>query len=286
MTIDVNTRLVGLLGHPLGHSLSPVMHNRAFAALGLNFHYLPIEVDADRLGRVAAGLACMNFAGYNITIPHKVRIMEHLDAVDELAGIIGAVNTVALAEGRSTGYNTDGLGFVRTLETEGGITLEGRSVLLLGGGGAARGIAMTMAFHGAREVVLCNRTAARAEAIAADINARVRPCAAAVPREPAALGAAVEACEVLVNATSLGMHPEADPLPVEPRGLRPELVVCDIVYNPRQTPLLREAAARGCRVVYGLGMLVHQGAEGFRRWTGQEPPLEVMFAALREKLGA
>lgn len=285
MTIDVDTKLVGLLGFPLGHSLSPLMHNRAFATLGLNFHYLPIQVSEAHLPTVAAGLACMNFAGYNVTIPHKIRIMAHLDAVDDLARLIGAVNTVVLHEGRATGYNTDGAGYVRALESEGGVTVEGRKIVVLGCGGAARAIAMTLAFRGVGALTLCNRTAEKAHALAADINSRVRPCCGVAPMEPAALEAALVGAEVLINTTSMGMHPQEDRLPLEAGLLHRDLVVSDIVYNPRETRLLREAAARGCRVVHGLGMLVYQGVEGFRRWTGQEAPVEVMFAALREKLG-
>jgi shikimate dehydrogenase len=285
VSIDADTRLVGLLGHPLGHSLSPAMHNRAFAALGLNFHYLPIPVTPANLACAAAGLACMNFAGYNVTIPHKVAIMEHLEAVDELARIIGAVNTVVLRDGRATGYNTDGAGYLKALAAQGGIGVEGRRIVVLGAGGAARAIAMTLASSGAREIVLANRTQARAQALAADVNTRLRPCCRAAPLEPEALKGALTRAEVLINTTSIGMHPLAERLPLDAGLLHRDLVVSDIVYNPRQTRLLMEAAARGCRVVHGDGMLVYQGAEGFRHWTGRAAPVEVMFAALRERLG-
>ena len=146
--VDVNTKLVGLFGNPLGHSFSPAMHNKAFETLGLNFFYLPIEVTAEDLPTVAAGIAKMNFAGYNITIPHKIRIMDCLDEIDPLAQAIGAVNTVVLENGRATGYNTDGEGFVRSLEAESGITVDGKRYFILGCGGAARAIAMTRPSQG------------------------------------------------------------------------------------------------------------------------------------------
>ena len=142
--VDVQTKLVGLLGNPLGHSFSPAMHNRAFEMLGLNFFYMPIEVTSEHLQDVARGISRMNFAGYNITIPHKIQIMEYLDYIDELAQGIGAVNTVKIENGVTTGYNTDGMGYVHTLETEAGISVEGKNYLILGCGGGARAIAMTL----------------------------------------------------------------------------------------------------------------------------------------------
>ncbi len=284
--IDVQTKLVGLLGFPLGHSLSPVMHNEAFRRLGLNFHYLPIQVSEAHLKTVVAGLACMNFAGYNVTIPHKIRIMGLLDAIDDQAEAIGAVNTVVIREGRATGYNTDGAGYVRALETEGGIVVEGRKFFVLGCGGAARAIAMTLAFKGAREICLCNRTLAKAHDLAAEIDTRVRSCCRVAPMESAAMTAAVARSEVLINTTSIGMHPHEDRLPIEAGMLHRGLIVSDIVYNPSKTRLLAEAEAAGCTIVPGLGMLVHQGVEGFRLWTGLDPPVAAMFAAARERLGS
>jgi len=278
--IDTRTRLVGLLGQPLGHSLSPVMHNQAFRILGLNYCYLPIEVADGDLETVTAGIAKMNFAGYNVTIPHKIRIMDCLDAVDSLAQAIGAVNTVTIRDGRSTGYNTDGIGFVRSLEAAGGLSIKGQAVMMLGSGGAARAIAMTLARQGAARIAIANRTAAKAHALAVDVNAQGRDCCQAVPLAPDALKVALRHTDILVNTTSVGMHPREGECPIPDHVLPGGLVVCDIVYNPRQTRLLNIARQKGCRLVEGLGMLVYQGAVGFQMWTGLEAPVEAMFDAI------
>lgn len=283
--VDVNTRLVGLLGNPLGHSFSPAMHNKAFETLGLNYFYLPIEVTAEDLPTVAAGLAKMNFAGYNITIPHKIRVMDCLDVIDPLAQAIGAVNTVTLENGRATGYNTDGEGFVRSLETETGITVGGKCYLIIGAGGAARAIAMTLAFKGAEKIFLCNRTEQKAHDLVAEINAKVSPCSEVIARKPAPIEAAVRQADVLINTTSIGMHPDENRIPIDGDLISNGLIVSDIVYNPARTKLLQVAEAKDGRIVPGLGMLVYQGAEAFRKWTGAEPPVEVMFEVVRALKG-
>ena len=283
--VDVNTKLVGLLGNPLGHSFSPAMHNKAFETLGLNYFYLPIEVTADDLPTVAAGIAKMNFAGYNITIPHKIRIMDCLDAIDPLAQAIGAVNTVVLEKGHATGYNTDGEGFVRSLEAESGMTVDGKRYFILGSGGAARAIAMTLAFKGAQKIFLCNRTEQKAHDLAVEINTKVSPCSEVVPRDPVRMAPAVQKADVLINTTSIGMHPEEDRIPIESDLIPAGVIVSDIVYNPARTKLLQVAEAKGCKTVPGLGMLVYQGTEGFRKWTEAEPPVEVMFEVVRALKG-
>ena len=283
--VDVNTKLVGLFGNPLGHSFSPAMHNKAFETLGLNFFYLPIEVTAEDLPTVAAGIAKMNFAGYNITIPHKIRIMDCLDEIDPLAQAIGAVNTVVLENGRATGYNTDGEGFVRSLEAESGITVDGKRYFILGCGGAARAIAMTLAFKGAQKIFLCNRTEQKAHDLAAEINTKASSCCEVVHRDPARMAPAVQRADVLINTTSIGMHPEEDRIPIDGDLIPGGVIVSDIVYNPAWTKLLQVAEEKGCQTVPGLGMLVYQGAEAFRKWTGAEPPVEVTFGVVRALKG-
>ena len=279
--IDIQTKLVGLLGQPLGHSLSPVMHNRAFKFLGLNYCYLPIEVAANDLETVTAGLAKMNFAGYNVTIPHKIRIMDCLDAIDPLAQAIGAVNTVTIENGRSTGYNTDGIGFVKSLETAGSLTVEGKSVMILGAGGAARSVAMTLAQQGAFRIVICNRTEQKAHALSRDVNRQGRECCTAIPMMVGPMEAVLGDTDILVNTTSVGMHPQEKESPIEAHLLHGNLVVYDLVYNPPRTQLLKIAQQKGCRIVEGLGMLVYQGAAAFERWTEREAPVEIMFNAIR-----
>lgn len=277
--LTVKTKLVILLGNPLGHSVSPAMHNRVFAELGMDYHYLPVEVDGQDLATVFAGLTRMNVAGFNVTIPHKLAIRTLVDELDPLAEAIGAVNTICVSGGRTRGFNTDGEGFLRSLETEAQIEVAGKTTFILGCGGAARAIAMTLAHRGATRILLSNRTVAKAEHLAAEINHRITPCAEVVEQSQAEISNALGHSHILVNTTSLGMHPHTEASPIDTQLLRPKLVVADIVYNPRETLLLKAARQIGCRVVPGLGMLVYQGAAAFRLWTGRDPLVAEMFAA-------
>ncbi len=279
---SVHTKLVILLGNPLGHSYSALMHNHVFEKLNMDYCYWPVEVSAENLSTVFAGLIRMNVGGFNVTIPHKVRIMELLDEIDPLAAVIGAVNTICIKEGRTRGYNTDGEGFLKALETELDISIAGKNVFILGCGGAARAIAMTFAFHDAGKVFLCNRTISKAEQLAVEIHQKIRPCAEVIPQISAEMAPALRICRVLVNTTSVGMHPDEDRIPLDESFLFQELAVADIVYNPLMTRLLQAAQYTGCHIVDGLGMLVYQGAEAFKLWTGITPPVQEMFAVLRE----
>ena len=276
----VHTKLVVLLGHPLGHSLSPRMHNHLFKKLGLDYCYWPVEVKARDLKAVFNGLTRMNLAGFNVTIPHKVRIAELLDTLDPLAAAIGAVNTICIADGRTTGYNTDGEGFIKALETNLKRSVAGRKVVLLGSGGAARAIAMTLAFKGVEKIYIANRTTARAAQLTEAINAHKANCAQVVAFNREALATVIRNSHILVNTTSVGMHPDTKASPVNADLLFPNLAVADIVYNPRDTRLLDDARRTGCTVVEGLGMLVYQGAAAFKLWTGIDPPVNEMFDVL------
>lgn len=273
---SVTTKLVILLGNPLGHSISPPMHNRVFEKLGLDYCYLPVQVTPDNLQTVFAGLTKMNVAGFNVTIPHKIAIIDYLDALAPLAATIGAVNTICIKDGKTIGYNTDGEGFIRSLQAEGGITVPGKRVLLLGCGGAVRAIAMTLAFRGAKKIFIANRTLTKAEALAAEINTKIGNCAVAIAAQPESQARAIESCDILVNGTSIGMQPREEDSPIDLALLDSHLIVADIVYNPHTTKLLAAAQAKGCRIVHGLGMLIHQGAAGFKLWTGIDPLIEEM----------
>jgi len=273
----VSTKLVILLGTPLGHSISPPMHNRVFETLGMDYCYLPVEVNADNLEKVFSGLIRMNVAGFNVTIPHKIRIMKYLDELDPLAATIGAVNTICVKDGRTKGYNTDGLGFSRSLAEETRLSVQGKRFFLLGCGGAVRAIAMTLAFEGADKIIICNRTVAKAQALVTEINAKIRTCAEVVEQTVDHQAKALETCDVLINGTSVGMHPEDDALPIDSSLLLAHLTVADIVYNPLKTKLLRAAEKQGCRAILpGLGMLIYQGAAAFKLWTGVEPVITEM----------
>jgi shikimate dehydrogenase len=271
----VTTKLVILLGNPLGHSISPPMHNRVFEKLGMDYCYMPVEVTDENLKKVFSGLSKMNVAGFNVTIPHKINIIEYLDELDPLAATIGAVNTICVKDGKTKGYNTDGEGFIRSLEEEAHITARGKRVLLLGCGGAARAIAMTLAFRGAEKIYIYNRTAKKAEELTDEINTKLRSCAEVV-RCPEDQTKAIQSCDILINSSSIGMHPHEDVLPIDESLLSAELIVADIVYNPLMTKLLRTARDKGCTIVPGLGMLIYQGAAAFKLFTGVEPLVEEM----------
>ena len=272
----VKTKLVLLLGLPLGHSISPAMHNRVFEKLGMDYCYMPVEVSPEDLGTVFAGLTKMNVGGFNVTIPHKINIISHLDELDPLARAIGAVNTICIKNGKTKGYNTDGEGFVRSLEEKTGISAQGKQFFILGCGGAVRAIAMTLAFKEAEKVYICNRTLSKAKKLTEEINEKISDCAEAVEQTPETIKPFLQGCDVLINGTQLGMHPNVDKSPIDKSLLRKDLIVSDIVYNPLRTKLLKDAQELGCTVVDGLGMLIYQGAAAFQIWTGVEPLIKDM----------
>ena len=267
----VNTKLVILLGQPLGHSVSPAMHNRVFEKLGMDCCYMPVEVSAADLGTVFCGLTKMNVAGFNVTIPHKLHIMEFLDEIDPLAQTIGAVNTICVRDGKTKGYNTDGEGFVRSLEEKADISVQGKRFFILGCGGAVRAIAMTLAFKGAEKIYICNRTQKKAESLAEEINQKITNCVEVVERTTDRIAPFLKECDVLINGTKLGMHPDTNSTPIDKVLLSKNLIVSDIVYNPLMTRLLKDALHSECTIVDGLGMLIYQGAAAFQLWTGIEP---------------
>lgn len=268
---------VYLLAHPAGHSLSPAMHNAAFAALGINAHYQAKDIPPEALAAAVAELRAPEVLGANVTIPHKVAILPHLDALSDTASAIGAVNTVINQSGRLIGHNTDASGFIRALRELGGVEPRGQRAVVLGAGGAARAVVYGLLAQGA-EVALYNRTAERAAALARALHhlGSVRALS------EGELADAVRRCTLLVNATSVGMAQGASPLP---KGLLPERgTVVDLIYRPARTQLLAEAEAAGLATQNGLAMLALQGAEALTCWTGREAPLAVMLAALNAAL--
>ncbi len=280
-----DTRVVGVFGYPVAHSLSPAMHNAAFAALRLAFIYIPFPVSPDALGSAIRSLPALGIVGVNLTIPHKENVLPFLDAITEEAREVGAVNTVHCLDGRLLGDNTDGRGFYEPLR-EMGVSLQGRQVVVLGAGGAARSVVFRLLREGAN-VVLTNRTPERAERLAQDAasagyGAQMRVVGGS---EAGELGNAIAGAELLVHTTRVGMHPVTDALPLVPlEAFHPNLLVYDLVYNPVETRLIQEARRRGCRTLTGVKMLVYQGAAAFERWTGVWPPTDVMEAAVLEGL--
>ena len=269
MTIDTKTRLYGVLGHPVAHSLSPAMHNRAFAETGYNGVYLAFDVP-EIAAAIAAGRA-LNAHGWSVTIPHKVAVMPLLDEVDPVAAGIGAVNTVIQREGRLVGYNSDGIGAVSALLEK--TAIQGQTAAVIGAGGAARAIAFSLKQAGAR-VVVVNRSVPKGEGLARDLGASFLPLAEF--ERPL--------YSILIHTTPVGMTPHVDAMPVPESVLEPGMVVMDIVYNPLETRLLKTARKRGCETVDGVAMFVYQGVFQFELWTGRKAPAAVMRETVMKAL--
>ena len=267
--VSGRTRICGVIGDPIEHTMSPIMHNAAFARLGIDYLYVPFRVRKGELSQAIEGMRALNIKGLNVTIPHKVAVIPLLDKLDPLVEGIGAVNTIVNDDGVLTGYNTDATGFLQALLEE-GVEPEGKNVVILGAGGASRAISFILAQRGAHLVIL-NRKLDKAEELAQRIS-QVN----ALKLNEENLSRALEGANILVNATSVGMSPDVDETPLPTRLLRPGLVVFDIVYNPIKTRLLQEAKRAGARTIGGLDMLVWQGALAFERWTGQKAPLDLM----------
>jgi len=278
--ITSKTQLVGLFGHPVSHSQSPMMHNAAFAEMGLGFAYVAFDVDPADLVEAVRGIRALGLKGINVTIPHKVAIMPMLDEIDPLAKRIGAVNTVVINDGRLIGYNTDGMGYVRSLVEETGIVLDQQIVTMVGAGGAARAVAFTLAEKGVKEIRIINRSRERAQILAEHVGT-------IVPTKIVEQGDGMDAIadsSLLINTTSIGMLPNVQEMPVPPEWLHNKLTVSDLIYNPLETRLLGEARAIGATVHSGVGMFVNQGALAFELWTGQQAPTEAMREIVLQQL--
>jgi len=289
LKISGTTRLIGIFGDPITHTLSPAMHNAAFEELGIEMAYVPCHVLPKDLKKAVEGAAAMNLAGLNVTVPHKERIIKYLDSIDDRARVIGAVNTVVNEDGVLRGYDTDALGFLRSLQEDYAFDPRGKRIIIIGAGGASRAIVYEFLALGAASLTLVNRTPARAERLAgeygglfpgADVNVcsmdEFSSCAGGASAK------AIGAADLIVNATSVGLMGAGElnvPLEKLPQGA----IVSDIVYRPIETAFLRKAKGLGLRAHSGLGMLVHQGAAAFELWTRRDAPVEVMRqAALAE----
>ena len=311
-SIDSRTQLAGLIGWPVEHSLSPLMHNAAFDALGMNWRYLPLPVPPDKIHAAVQGLGALGFRGANVTVPHKQAVLRALGrllgprAIAPDAAALGAVNTLVVEQDKTdepvvTGHNTDAAGFVRALRTA-GIRLDGISAVVVGAGGGARAVVYGLIQAGAAPVTVLNRSVEHAEALVADLAAATAksetapgravngPHASTLRAAPLSTSALLEesrTATLMVHATPVGMWPRDDasiwpddaPLPAH-------LTVLDLVYNPSPTKLLRQAEASGARAIDGLEMLVQQGVLAFAMWTGREAPVEVMRRTCRRALGS
>jgi len=280
--ISGKTRLCGVIGDPIEHTMSPAIHNAAFIKMGLDYHYVPFRVKEEELGKAIDGMRALNIRGLNVTIPHKVAIIPLLDELDPLAEKIEAVNTVTNDDGVLEGSNTDASGFLQAL-LERGIEPKGKNIVILGAGGASRAVSFSLVERGAHMVIL-NRRLERAEELAGRLsttfNKEVKALELVVDNLAQVLGEA----DILVNATSVGMSPNINETPVPSSLLKPGLVVVDIVYNPIKTRLLREAEEAGAETVSGVDMFVWQGALAFEIWTGVKAPVELMRAEVVRQL--
>ena len=277
MTVSGTTRVAGVFGCPVGHSQSPAMHNSAFAQMGLDFIYVPFDVHPDNLEAAVAGIRALNMVGVNVTIPHKEQVIRFLDWVSEDARQIRSVNTIHNVEGQLRGYSTDGEGFIKALKAS-GKEPAGSKAVVLGAGGSARATVQALVTHGA-EVMVVNRTFSRAVELADLLKA-----ATPIALDSVEARKAVEGADLLVNCTSVGMHPKADDQPIPSEWLHKSLFVYDQIYNPLETRLLAAARSAGCRTANGVKMLVFQGAISFEIWTGKTPPVEAMERAVLEGL--
>jgi shikimate dehydrogenase len=282
---NYKAELVGVFGHPVAENPTIVMQEAAFGALGLNWRYLTIEVYPKDLAAAMQGLRAFNMRGINLTIPHKVAVLDYLDEVSPAAQLMGAVNTVVRQGDWLAGENTDGKGFMQSLRRDAGVDPVGKHVVVLGAGGAARAITVELALAGAARIDVVNRSVERGRALVDLLNGNTPVKAEFTPWDQTY--ALPEGVEVLVNATSIGLYPNVGDRPdLDYTTIRSGMTVCDVIPNPPQTPFLEQARARGARTLDGLGMLVYQGAIGFRLWTGLEAPVEVMRQALEQAFRA
>ena len=280
MKIKGSTNIVGLIGHPVEHSFSPPMHNAAFDALNMDYAYVAFDVNPNDLKSAIEGAESLNIKGFNVTIPHKVDVMQYLDELDEVARLIGAVNTIDFKNLK--GYNTDGIGAVKAIEEV--TSIKNKNVVVAGAGGASRAISFYIAKYGAESLTILNRNEVKAESLASDVSDSGLIGEVAYDSINA-IGNYMEGADVLIDTTPLGMHPNISDEPIVKADMMDEdLVVFDAVYNPNETVLIKEVIKANAKPVYGIKMLLYQGAESFKIWTGKTAPIDVMEKALRNTL--
>lgn len=279
MKIKGSTNVVALIGHPVEHSFSPPMHNAAFKSLKMDYVYTAFDVNPNDLENAVAGAQALNIKGFNVTIPHKIEVMKYLNEIDEVASLIGAVNTIDFKDLK--GYNTDGIGAVKAI---GEVTnIKNKNVVIAGAGGASRAISFYLAKYGADKLTILNRNVDKAQKLADDV------LASGLIDDVSSddiKNMDLKDVDILINTTPVGMHPNVDDVPIaSAEEMHEDLVVFDAVYNPNETGLLKEAINVGAKPVYGIKMLLYQGAESFEIWTGKKAPIDVMEEALRKTLG-
>jgi shikimate dehydrogenase len=284
MAISGKTRVCGVIGDPIEHTLSPTIQNAAFNHLGLDFVFLAFHVKAAGLENAVRGMRGLGVHGLNVTMPHKSSVISYLDYADSAVKFLGSANTILNKNGQLSGFNTDGDGALNALR-ENGVELVEKKVLLLGAGGAAKAIAFSFAQE-AGSLCILNRVPEKAAVLADALNRVFGKKIVGGALSPSAVQKNLQDADILVNATSVGMHPTVNHSLVEPQWLKPNLAVMDIVYNPVETKLAKDAKTAGAKVISGVEMLIHQGAASFKIWTGKSAPIEVMRKAALNKLSS
>jgi shikimate dehydrogenase len=277
VVISGKTQVCGVIGDPIEHTLSPIMHNAAFEALKLDYVFLAFKVKSAEVENAIRGMRALGIHGLNVTMPHKNAVIKYLDEIDPAGKAIASANTILNKDGRLLGFNTDGIGALNALE-QNGVEPKGKKVLLLGAGGAAKAIAYTLSQE-ADELVILNRTPKQATELADLLKQKFNKKIKAGELSPSAVKDNLADSDVLINATSVGMKPNANQTHVQPEWLKPDLAVMDIVYDPLETKLAKDAKAAGAKVVSGVEMLIYQGAVSFEIWTACKAPVEVMRKA-------
>jgi shikimate dehydrogenase len=283
MKITGHTKIIGVIGDPIEHSRSPQMHNAVIQELGLDYVYVPFHVTADQLLSAVNGFKALNVAGINVTLPHKKAVLPLMDEISKEAQLIGAVNTMVFRDGKVEGYNTDARGFIASLYEEGIDSVKGMNVVLLGAGGAAQAVVTGLAIEEVPRITIANRTLENAIKLADEMSRKTGIQMIGLSLTDNLLPKLASECDLLVSTITAGMDPNIE-LCINLDWLNKNCIVCDIVYTPPETNLLKEAKDKGLKTVGGMGMLVHQGAISFQQWTGIQPPIEIMRKALIQAL--
>lgn len=282
MNIDINTKMITLIGTPLGQSFAARMQNAGYDAAGLNMLYFYTEADSEHLGDIVNGLRYMNFAGFAVTKPNKVKVLQYLDELDPLCKKMGASNTVVRTdEGKLIGYNTDGLGFYTSIVEEGGIKVDESTFFCFGAGGAGRAMCSVLAYYGAKKIYITDMFESCAHELVADINEHFAPVAEFVPHGDMSK---IAECNVVMNASGIGMGSTIGQSPMDEAYICPGQFYFDACYNPDKTQFLLNAEAKGCKILNGLGMSLYQGAAQIELWTGRKAPVEAMRQELLDIL--
>lgn len=278
--IDGNTKVVGLIGNPVEHSFSPLMHNAAFKELNLNYVYIPFKVEDNKLPNVISGADSLNIQGLNVTIPHKINIMKYLDNLDPIAKLIGAINTIDFNEMK--GYNTDGIGALKAIEEV--TNIKNKKLVIAGAGGASRAISFQFANTNLEDIVIINRNLNKAQSLSEDVNNSNLNVTTRY-NDLNNLANELETGDIFIDTTSIGMSPNLNDKPIATFDmLHEDLIVNDIVYNPIETVLIKEARKANAQTVSGLKMLIYQGAESFKIWTKRDAPIATMEEAILKHL--